>query len=219
MKKNLLLAIMLVGIGTTAYKAQTSKGVGINTDAPAATLDVKASITAADNNVPDAVLVPRMTRAQLLSKDNTSGTYGAPQNGALVYITAIDGTVTTRTTKVTAVGFHYFDNTVPEWKPFGGSSTPVPTAMNVTDVKTASYAATATDDIVLLNINSSGQTLTLPTTGIEVGKRYYVNNIGINTVDLIPSPIGTGNTSIPSQQGAMLIFAGTTVGWIYLSAY
>ena len=70
-----------------------------------------------------------------------------------------------------------------------------------------------------LNINTSGQTLTLPMSGIEVGKRYYVNNIGQNTVDLIPSPIGTANTFIPGIQGAMLIFAGTSVGWIYLSAY
>lgn len=98
-------------------KAQ-QRGVGINTTRPSATLDVVANTT--DNAMADAVLVPRMTASELLAKDNNSGTYGAPQNGAIIYITSGSGN-TSRTNKITGAGFYYFDNSVPEWKTLGGN--------------------------------------------------------------------------------------------------
>ncbi len=116
MKKFLLTAIMLVGLSAVS-KAQQGR-VGINTTTPAATLDVVANTT--DNARPDALLVPRMTAAELSSKDDTSGTYGAPQNGAIVYITSGTGTGA-RKVKITGPGFYYFDNSVPEWRPIVGS--------------------------------------------------------------------------------------------------
>ncbi len=118
MKKFLLTAIMLVGLSAVS-KAQQGR-VGINTTTPAATLDVVANTT--DNARPDALLVPRMTAAELSSKDDTSGTYGAPQNGAIVYITSGTGTGA-RKVKITGPGFYYFDNSVPEWKPIVGAVT------------------------------------------------------------------------------------------------
>ncbi|MBP1167565.1 MULTISPECIES: hypothetical protein [unclassified Chryseobacterium] len=111
---------MLVGLSAVS-KAQQGR-VGINTTTPAATLDVVANTT--DNARPDALLVPRMTAAELSSKDDTSGTYGAPQNGAIVYITSGTGTGA-RKVKITGPGFYYFDNSVPEWKPIGGSATAI----------------------------------------------------------------------------------------------
>ncbi|MDR4952402.1 hypothetical protein REB14_09480 [Chryseobacterium sp. ES2] len=107
---------MLVGLSAVS-KAQQGR-VGINTTTPAATLDVVANTT--DNARPDALLVPRMTAAELSSKDDTSGTYGAPQNGAIVYITSGTGTGA-RKVKITGPGFYYFDNSVPEWRPIVGS--------------------------------------------------------------------------------------------------
>ncbi len=109
---------MLVGLSAVS-KAQQGR-VGINTTTPAATLDVVANTT--DNARPDALLVPRMTAAELSSKDDTSGTYGAPQNGAIVYITSGTGTGA-RKVKITGPGFYYFDNSVPEWKPIVGAVT------------------------------------------------------------------------------------------------
>ena len=120
MKKFLLTAIMLVGLSALS-KAQQGR-VGINTTTPAATLDVVANTT--DNARPDALLVPRMTRAQLLAKD---AAYTSAQNGALAFVTTIDGTATPKTTNVTAVGFYYYDGqTTNTWITVGGGGTSTP---------------------------------------------------------------------------------------------
>ncbi|WP_419870125.1 hypothetical protein [Chryseobacterium sp. CT-SW4] len=198
-------------------KAQ-QRGVGINTTSPAATLDVAANTS--NNSMPDAVLVPRMTADQLIAKDNTSGTYGADQNGAIVFITSGTGN-TTRTSKITGAGFYYFDSTVPEWKTIAGIAPSSNTVTNITAEQTSSYTALATDDIILLNVNSSGTTLTLPTSGISVGKKLYVTNKGNNSVDISPLPREGQNQNIPAQQGVILVYVGGTGAgsWSLISGF
>lgn len=214
MKKFLLTATMLVGLSAVS-KAQTTGRVGINTTTPAATLDVVANTT--DNARPDALLVPRMTAAELSTKDDTAGTYGAPQNGAIVYITSGTGSGA-RKAKITGAGFYYFDNTVPEWKPFGGGGTPVNPVLNVTN-QTASYTALATDDIILFT-TSAPTTLTLPTSGITVGKRIYVSVIGTADVALSPLPRETANQSLVAGQSNILMYTGNaTSPWSIISGY
>jgi hypothetical protein len=117
MKKFLLTATMLVGFAAIS-QAQQGR-VGINTTTPAATLDVVATTT--DNTRPDALLVPRMTRAQLYAKD---AVYLAAQNGAMVFVNTIDGTATAKTINVTAPGFYYYNSTTAVWVAVGGNSTP-----------------------------------------------------------------------------------------------
>lgn len=111
----------------SAFSQAQQGRVGINTTTPSATLDVAANT--ADNSRPDALLVPRMTAAELAAKDDTSGTYASAQNGAIVYITSGTGSGSRRA-KITGAGFYYFDNVVPEWKPIGGGAV-VPTGRTV----------------------------------------------------------------------------------------
>ena len=83
MKKNFYLAIALLGFSVSLNAQTAKKGVGIKTDSPQATLDVRAEATV--TTMPDGVLVPRLDVGQLNAK---SAAYGADQNGALVFVTS-----------------------------------------------------------------------------------------------------------------------------------
>lgn len=104
--------LLSLGVATTAF-AQTGR-VGVNTEIPAATLDVagKPAIT----TVVDGVIVPRLTGDQLKAKD---AVYLAAQTGAIVYATAAASPTTAKTINVTAAGQYYFDGTV--WQNMSGS--------------------------------------------------------------------------------------------------
>ncbi|PRB05601.1 hypothetical protein CQ046_03945 [Chryseobacterium sp. MYb7] len=168
MKKILLTAIMLVGLSAFS-KAQTNAGVGINTTTPAATLDVVANTT--DNTKPDALLVPRMTRSQLYAKD---AAYVAAQNGALAFVTAIDGTATAKTTNVTAVGFYYYDSASSTWKTLGGGAVATPFRLNLAQAASTAY------DWSNSNFDywefTTGTLLTLPTPAAYNGRTIRIRN-------------------------------------------
>uniref|UniRef100_UPI003017C443 tail fiber domain-containing protein n=1 Tax=Chryseobacterium sp. VD8 TaxID=3081254 RepID=UPI003017C443 len=92
--------------------------VGINTNAPKATLDVVGKPT--DNTATDGIIAPRLTGNELKAKDVL---YGVSQKGALIYATAAASPTTAKTVNVTAAGYYYFDGSV--WQAFtgGGSGT------------------------------------------------------------------------------------------------
>lgn len=118
MKKFLLTATMLVSF---AALSQAQQGrVGINTTTPAATLDV---VAATDATRPDALLVPRMTRAILATKN---AAYDTAQNGALAFITTLDGAAAGKTVNVIATGFYYYDAPNSVWVAVGAGSSTTP---------------------------------------------------------------------------------------------
>lgn len=201
---------MLVGLSAFS-KAQTTGRVGINTTTPAATLDVVANTT--DNTRPDALLVPRMTRAQLYAKD---AAYLADQNGALAFVTAIDGTATAKTTNVTAVGFYYYDSASSTWKAVGGAAPVTPFRMNLTQAASTAY------DWTNSNFDywefTSGTQLSLPAPTAYNGRTIYIRNQTGGTLqfagtDGVATP--KGMTSLTGIAAIQIYSNGTT--WYLVS--
>ena len=94
------------------------------------------------------------------------------------------------------------------------------TALNVTTEQTGSYTALATDDIILMSPTGPA-TLTLPTSGIAIGKKLYVSNIGNDVVALSPSPRESTANSLNQTYGFILIYVGGTGAgsWSMVSGY
>ncbi|CAD0220880.1 hypothetical protein KYG33_09850 [Chryseobacterium sp. D764] len=204
MKKILLTAIMLVGLSAFS-KAQTTGRVGINTTTPAATLDVVANTT--DNARPDALLVPRMTRAQLLAKD---AAYTTAQNGALAFVTTIDGTATPKTTNVTAVGFYYYDGqTTNTWITVGGGGIVTPVAPSVrTSATGADLSAADLNGYVFLTTNADLSTI--PVSAATKGKTITLVKVGGGTLTVNGASAASFNSMTTNGRGLGFVYDGAS---------
>lgn len=80
--------------------------VGINTEKPAATLDIVVGSTG--SGTAEGVIAPRLTGDQLAAKN---AQYTAAQNGAIVYITEASSSLTGKTKHITVRGYYYYDAT------------------------------------------------------------------------------------------------------------
>ncbi|WP_312390663.1 hypothetical protein [Chryseobacterium sp.] len=216
MKKFLFTATMLVCFSALS-KAQQGR-VGINTTTPAATLDVAANT--ADATRPDALLAPRMTEDQLAAKnaafaDGTAGTPSA-QNGALVYVTAADGTTTAKTVNITTPGYYYYDGTVGNnvWKTLGGGAAPVAQRYEVikggvANVTVGAYTIGANDFLINTQMTTGGSTITFPNlTAADAGRVIQVfNNNPSNAANTLLGVTGqTGNNAL---RGRTVTWTGT----------
>jgi len=103
MTKKLFPALLLVG--TFAF---TNAQVGVNTDAPHATLDVVGD--ASNNAKLDGIIAPRISGDLLKTKSYTS-----LQTGALVYVTTADPSPSGQTLDVTSTGYYYFNGDLDKW--------------------------------------------------------------------------------------------------------
>lgn len=93
--------------------------IGINTDAPNATMDIAA--TPSDLSKIDGLIAPRIKGSELKAKDPL---YLSAQTGAIVYVTeALVATATSaKTINVTGIGYFYFDGNV--WQKVSGGPIP-----------------------------------------------------------------------------------------------
>lgn len=84
--------------------------VGVNTDDPKSTMQIDGQASVA--SVADGLIVPRLTRAQLYAKD---AVYQTAQNGALVFVTELNGSAIGKVVNVTTIGLHYYDAPLQKW--------------------------------------------------------------------------------------------------------
>ena len=103
MKKNIILLGALI-ISGVAYSQ-----VGIDTDTPKATLDIKATPTSTTKI--DGLIAPRLKGSELKTNDTK---YTSDQDGAIVYVTEAlaSANTSTKTANVTSIGYYYFDKTL-----------------------------------------------------------------------------------------------------------
>ncbi|WP_445457582.1 hypothetical protein [Flavobacterium sp. HNIBRBA15423] len=105
MKNSILLICLLLSILSFSQ-------VGIDNITPKATLDVtgKPAVT----TVPDGVIPPRITRAELIDKT----AYSTDQLGAILFVTDLSGSTNAATANITEIGYYYFDGS--NWQRIAG---------------------------------------------------------------------------------------------------
>ncbi|MDR2205508.1 MAG: hypothetical protein LBE36_05065 [Flavobacteriaceae bacterium] len=118
MKNRHFLSLIALTVSAAAY-AQTPSGVGINTIAPKATLDVVGKPIDAENLA--GVIAPRLRLDQL----NAAQIYTADQTGAIVYVNDITTNIPSpykpagQTINIRNIGYYYFDGDV--WQMMSGN--------------------------------------------------------------------------------------------------
>lgn len=86
--------------------------VGVNTEDPKTTMHINATRT--DAATAEGVIYPRLTEAQLISKD---ARYNLDHNGAVVFVTDTLGTNSHKTAKIVSPGFYYYEGSTSQWQP------------------------------------------------------------------------------------------------------
>ncbi|WP_144282952.1 hypothetical protein [Chryseobacterium echinoideorum] len=89
--------------------------VGINTENPHATLDVKSSPS--DLTKTDGIIAPKVTGNELKAKD---GLYTSQLQGTVIYATSAANPTSIKTVNVTQEGYYYFDGS--RWMKFSTGS-------------------------------------------------------------------------------------------------
>lgn len=180
MQKNIIF------LGTLLLSSAAYSQVGINNEAPKATLDVTAKTT--DGTKPEGIIAPRLTGDQIKYADTQ---YDTAQIGTIVYATSAVGTSTQKTINITSAGYYYFDNNL-VWVKFGsGSAAP---SAEPWYIQNTSTGATANDQ----NIYQQGKVAVgfTNTDGVS-GKQFEVKgDIKTLTIDgTTYSGLETNNSS------------------------
>lgn len=198
MKKIFISAAL---VASAAAFAQTTGKVGINVDAPQATLDINPNATNLTGTTNEGILIPRLTAAR------TAAT-AAPVEGTMVYVTdaPADATKFTDTTK----GFYYWDSAVGtapvgRWVKMGSGSAAVSTetirqvaAITATEWNNNQYALSTTTNAAIV----------LPAAASNKNRIIAVHNDTASSVNYAaPAPVR--NSTIQSGKGQLLMSDGS----------
>jgi len=183
LKKIFLTIAVLLGFLTTAQVKIGDNVISLNSSS---LLELESTTK--------GVLFPRVALTNTTSYTPLS----AHVAGMTIYNTAAGGDVTP--------GMYTNDGT--KWVKLGATTNT--TALNITTEQTANYTALVTDDIILLNVATAGITLVLPTSGVSIGKKFYVTNKGVNGIDVSPLPREPSNQTLSGAQGYILMYLGGT---------
>lgn len=138
------------------------------------------------------VLFPRVALSSTTTATLAGGAHVA---GMTVYNTATAGDVTP--------GMYTNDGV--KWVKLSNNAE---APLNVTAEQTGDYTALATDDIILINYNTGGLRLTLPTSGILIGKKYYISNMGNSDCGFTNILRGSAVAVIPGQMSGIVMYIG-----------
>jgi hypothetical protein len=189
MKKNILT------LGTLFCSTIAFSQIGINTETPQATLDVKAF--ALNPNKTDGIIAPRLTREELTHKGNTL--YGNDQKGAIIYITDVSaGDLSSQRINITATGYYYFDGTL--WQKFAHGAGTVSANEPWYSVATGIGATENNEDIY--HMGRIGAGTTHPVSRLHLG--------GENTPALTIRGEGDANTDEYPQGSIRFLESGAT---------
>ncbi|MGG5210778.1 fibrinogen-like YCDxxxxGGGW domain-containing protein [Chryseobacterium sp. MIQD13] len=112
MKKKLLIPLVFV------FSFAVHGQVGINTEAPKATLDI---VSGTSSVIPAGVIAPRITGDDLKAADLN---YDTDQNGAIVYVTEAVGVSSSKTSNVAREGYYSYNAIEQKWEALGSASEP-----------------------------------------------------------------------------------------------
>ncbi|NDW09311.1 hypothetical protein [Dysgonomonas sp. 520] len=187
--------------------------VGVNTETPSATMHVTPTKT--DATTAEGIIAPNLTRAQLISKD---ARYTALQKGSIVYVTDLSGTTTTKTAKVTSVGYYYFDgsvwqqfvNNVPTTEPWyvqGGITQATGNAQNIFQSGNVAIGSNTSSGYKLQVTGTSNVTGNARVGGNStvVGNEYVTGNVGVGTT----SPTAKVHINTTTQGGGFRLVDGS----------
>ena len=185
--------LFLIILGTASLSAQVR--IGGNTEPnKAAILDLNADNDPTPAANKGALALPRVS----LSDDGTALNGEVPSPGMLVYNT------NAAMTGGNGAGIYYWN--AAKWVKISGDSE---AAFNVTAELDDDYTATAANDLILFT-TTAGRRLTLPTTGIPVGKKLYISDIGPYGVSLYPNNAlrDTNNSIVWSGFPVTIVYIG-----------
>ncbi|MDR4953632.1 hypothetical protein REB14_15745 [Chryseobacterium sp. ES2] len=106
------LFLMAAGV----FSATVYSQVGVNTEAPNATLDIKAKNPTGSMATVDGLLIPAVDRERAMNMSPVRAS-------TLIYVDNIStGTATGQASNVDSVGFYYFDENLGKWIKLNGES-------------------------------------------------------------------------------------------------